>query len=359
MVEFLGAKQITPWSELNKRDFLLFDRLVTTSLESNIRQHLNRDTAAELEWLASEGLLVETDKSVLKTSFEQLLKTDLGLAAVAALYAIAPHLALAYHRARPTSNGDSHFDHRWLAVAGIEFNADFCSRFIAAGYPSQDIARITPLMNSSHTMRHLDFVRHVEELRTVLKEIEPGVVEAASSYPRYRDLAAHHRMAMKMAGEVLEAHREEILSRSATDVVQVALEALPVPDETTPWEQLLDFKRDADVEHSLKLCRRWIRKCAEADKKPIEIREELEDLVADYTSTMRRHRLKFRPGLIETTLCVSAELAENILKLQWGKAAQALFKVRQNRLSLLDAEVTAPGREVAFIVRARERFGRR
>jgi hypothetical protein len=42
---------------------------------------------------------------------------------------------------------------------------------------------------------------------------------------------------------------------------------------------------------------------------------------------------------------------------KWGKAAEALFSLRRRRVALLEGELTAPGNEVAYIVKARETFG--
>lgn len=41
-------------------------------------------------------------------------------------------------------------------------------------------------------------------------------------------------------------------------------------------------------------------------------------------------------------------------RFKWGKAAQALFSLKRRGVALLE---TAPGNEVAYIVKARENFG--
>jgi hypothetical protein len=52
-----------------------------------------------------------------------------------------------------------------------------------------------------------------------------------------------------------------------------------------------------------------------------------------------------------------AEIAESLVKSQWSKIAKKLFEVSHKQIDLMKAEMTAPGREVAYIVKARERFG--
>jgi hypothetical protein len=46
-----------------------------------------------------------------------------------------------------------------------------------------------------------------------------------------------------------------------------------------------------------------------------------------------------------------------LVKFQWSKIAKKLFEVRHKQIELMKVEITAPGREVAYIVKARERFG--
>jgi hypothetical protein len=174
---------------------------------------------------------------------------------------------------------------------------------------------------------------------------------------RYEDIPEMYAAAVRLADSILNATPEAVERHEPADVLQISVAALPHPDESTSWNELLDFKSDPDVQYQLNLFRRWIRKCSSTPGTAIEIREELEDMIADYSAAVRRHRLKLRPGVIEAALCVSGELVENLVKLQWGKAAQALFKVRHNKIALLEAEMSSPGREVAYVFRARERFG--
>ncbi len=44
------------------------------------------------------------------------------------------------------------------------------------------------------------------------------------------------------------------------------------------------------------------------------------------------------------------------MSFKWGKAAEAIFSLRRRRVALLEGELTAPGSEVAYIVKARESF---
>jgi hypothetical protein len=93
------------------------------------------------------------------------------------------------------------------------------------------------------------------------------------------------------------------------------------------------------------------------DLTPVEIQQKLEYLMDQYQKHMALHKMKTRKGVLETVVVSSAELVENIAKLKLSEVAKKLFSFRERRLSLLETELTAPGREVAYIVDARERFG--
>ena len=62
-------------------------------------------------------------------------------------------------------------------------------------------------------------------------------------------------------------------------------------------------------------------------------------------------------GVVETLLTTTAEIAESFVKFQWSKIPKKLFEVRHKQIDLMKAEMSLPGREVAYIVKARGRFG--
>lgn len=49
----------------------------------------------------------------------------------------------------------------------------------------------------------------------------------------------------------------------------------------------------------------------------------------------------------------AAEALENFAKLKWSKLAQMPFEVSKKRIELLNAELSAPGREIAYIEHAK------
>jgi hypothetical protein len=90
----------------------------------------------------------------------------------------------------------------------------------------------------------------------------------------------------------------------------------------------------------------------------LEVSDKLENLVSCYDRALTLEKMSRTTGVVETLLVTTAEIAESLVTFQWSKAAKTLFDVRRKQIDLMKAEMTLPGREVAYIVKARERFGK-
>ena len=71
---------------------------------------------------------------------------------------------------------------------------------------------------------------------------------------------------------------------------------------------------------------------------------------------MKLHNIKYRTSKLETILTAPLELLENVLKIKWSETAKQFFCIRKSKIALLEAELKAPGKELAYIVRAKEVF---
>jgi hypothetical protein len=165
------------------------------------------------------------------------------------------------------------------------------------------------------------------------------------------------RLAFVVTGGVRCFERALADGRIGT-VIRVAVQEFPRIPAETPWEDILEFRTDPDSNRKTAMLRRWITNIASAERSPVEIAQEIEFLVAEYEHHMALHRLKTKRGVLEAVVTASAEVAESVAKLKWGQLAKLPFAVKQRRIALLEAEATAPGRELAIIAKARQRFAR-
>lgn len=148
------------------------------------------------------------------------------------------------------------------------------------------------------------------------------------------------------------------IDRPATrqDVVTITLTSLPVPDEQTPWEQIIDYRNDPDSKEKFLDLRHWMSDVARSSLTPLEVEEKLEYLLSRYRRRMELHNIKINTTLFESVVVTSADVLGNLASFQWGKASQVLFSLKRRKLDLLEGELTAEGSEVAYIIKARNAF---
>jgi hypothetical protein len=134
----------------------------------------------------------------------------------------------------------------------------------------------------------------------------------------------------------------------------IVLNSLPFPDESTSLERIIAFKNDPDKKRKRELLQRWTHRLAvKGISSEHEVTQELEWALHDYEEHMRFHKMKANRGILETVVATSAEIAEDLVKFRWGKLAQSLFSTSHREIDLLEAELKAPGRELAYVSKAR------
>jgi hypothetical protein len=139
-------------------------------------------------------------------------------------------------------------------------------------------------------------------------------------------------------------------------VYEVVLQNLPVPGPLTSWEEILEFRADKDSQDRLLKLRRWMHKVGTGGRTYDDLAEELQDLLNDYEHYMSFHRKKLDRGVLHTVLTIAGKIAEDLVKVKWGALADLPFLFTERREKLIQAEMAAPGREIAYIVRARKAF---
>lgn len=140
------------------------------------------------------------------------------------------------------------------------------------------------------------------------------------------------------------------------NVAHIILHQLPIPSELTPWESILDFRHDSETAGKLLALRNWMNEVARAELPPNEIEEKLEWLIYDYKQHLDLHRMKINTTTLEAVVIATAEMFEHLVKFEFGKLAKGLFSLKHRRLDLIEGELNAPGREVAYIAKAKEKF---
>jgi len=154
----------------------------------------------------------------------------------------------------------------------------------------------------------------------------------------------------------LDAYERPVSPAGEQDVLHLVLSKLPLPAAQTRWTDILEFRNDPDLKHSILGLRRWMRKVAGQSLSKQEIAEEIEWLMEEFRRHTELHKLKARTTAIEALIKIPFEVLENLLTLRWSKLLEPLLVLRKHRIQLLEAESNAPGRELCYLVKAGERF---
>jgi hypothetical protein len=136
---------------------------------------------------------------------------------------------------------------------------------------------------------------------------------------------------------------------SKEEVIKVAINHLPIPDESTSWEQIIDFRNDPDSGVKFRRFRHWMNEIAKSTMPPIEIEQKLEYLLDEYRKHMELHFKKTNTSTWETIIV-------SLGNRMFGDIVKGMFSVKHRQIALLEAEAKAPGREIAFISKAQETF---
>jgi hypothetical protein len=148
------------------------------------------------------------------------------------------------------------------------------------------------------------------------------------------------------------------LPRTSTDLIEVVLDKLPMPSELTPWEAILDFKADTEAQGYLQGLKVWMGEITRQKLTATKASEKLDWLIFQHKKHLEMHKLSYRWGTLGGTFVAAAEILEDLAKIKWGKAAGAIVSIFDKRLELMKAELANPAKEISYIVKAQEQFGK-
>lgn len=285
-------------------DILFFDRLIT--LEDHLH-HMRGDPKddnliANFDYLKSIGFIDERD-----ITFKDLL-------------------AESEHKGIEASP----FAKRY---ARLEFSSKQKPHWTRGCMPSD--ARVAAAVSASREYRML---------------VESGMKARLFSLTRSSSTEAYTPI-LRYKDEDSEEHR-------ARELLQVVVNAFPVPADSVSYEEIFHFKNDSSVQRNHEIFKRWLRvKLRDESANAERLCEELADLLSDYREYMRLANLKVRDARLNTLYSAPLATVERLIKLEFSKLLEPIFELRKYRMEILEAEAKSPGREVAYLHKATERFG--
>jgi hypothetical protein len=152
-----------------------------------------------------------------------------------------------------------------------------------------------------------------------------------------------------------QPHQENISRQQTESTLRVTINSLPLPSNDSPWEDVLNFKKDMR-DNKLWDLHRFLRDLSTKRQTEAEIKDDIEWTLNEYGKAMRLHRLKFAQSAIEVYLIPALEILENLMKFKWSEIAKALLSAGKREIEMLEEESKLPGRECGYIFHAQERF---
>lgn len=140
------------------------------------------------------------------------------------------------------------------------------------------------------------------------------------------------------------------------EVAEVVLGRFPIPHDSTPWEDIVLFRSDPDSGRKFRGLKVWLNEVATGSRSKAELQDLVDHNLEEYRQHLRLHRIRHSPGIVRLLLTVPAAFLEELVRLRFTKLLDVVFLATERRASLMEAEASAPGRELAYLVKAQDRF---
>lgn len=139
-------------------------------------------------------------------------------------------------------------------------------------------------------------------------------------------------------------------------VAHFILGQLPVPDENTPWEQVLDFRADAEVKRQYYALLNWINQVGQKEMPLSHIVDEYNHLYSQYLNQYSLHKMKSHLTTMELIVTAGIDFISSITQQGYVSALKDLLTIRKKQVALLKEEKDIEGRELAYIFSAVQQF---
>ena len=138
------------------------------------------------------------------------------------------------------------------------------------------------------------------------------------------------------------------------NVLKVAFESFPVPDDGCSWRDIADFKLEMREEQWG--FRRFLYDLGTKSQSEAEIRDGIQWSINKYQRAMEKRSMKIVRSALTAIVIPAIDIFSNsgnhLISLVSGVLA-----IDKLRLELLEGEANVPGRECAYVFDARKRFG--
>jgi hypothetical protein len=140
------------------------------------------------------------------------------------------------------------------------------------------------------------------------------------------------------------------------NLLSVTLNAFPLPDEMTSWQDILDFK--SDMHNKQWTFRRFLEDLATKKLSAMEVKDRIEYSLNEYSQGMRHRHIKIIHSSVAALVVPTADLFFNFSGNHAAALIAAGIAINKLRIELMEGEMKAPGKECAYVFEAQKEFGR-
>lgn len=146
-------------------------------------------------------------------------------------------------------------------------------------------------------------------------------------------------------------------SNNKVEIIKLVLKNIPVPSSIIPFDEILDFRKDKDNNRRYMGLTNWINDIAKASLNISELQEKLEYMTTEFEAYMQTQKYEYELNDLEVILKLPLEIIKQIYSGEWGKLVNTILNIKKDKMKLLASEMTAPSKEIAYIIKANEKFG--
>jgi hypothetical protein len=150
-----------------------------------------------------------------------------------------------------------------------------------------------------------------------------------------------------------------IKTQSTSDVLRIVLNKIPTPDDSVPWEQILEFRSSEEARGYLQGLRVWMTEFANQSLSSAEATEKLDWLLFERRKHLEAHKMSYNFTAFGAAFVASMELIENLGKFKWGKAAKGIVALAHRKAELMKLEMESPGKELNYLMLTQKEFGKK
>ena len=139
-------------------------------------------------------------------------------------------------------------------------------------------------------------------------------------------------------------------------VSELVVARFPIPGDDVPLDEVLDFVSDPVQQLQMRALRLWMTRAAMGHDPLDVLTLEFETLLHDFEVQMRVADMRASDSFFRVAISVPLEIAQELMHLRPKAAFNAAFSLRARQADRLESMLSAPGREVAFLGNANQRF---